>query len=160
MTAVTRPAEAPRAASAISSSSTRFSCTGGTSGWIRNTSRSRQLACNCTSRQSLANRLTRTGLRGTRRWSQISSASAGWALPLKITISACISRRLRAEFRLERGQAQPGPDLLLHGVSRRASVHGDHVLLAPENVEHRVGLLVVVAQPHRERLLGVVLARD
>ena len=35
MTAVTRAAEAPRAASAISSSSTRFSWTGGTSGWMR-----------------------------------------------------------------------------------------------------------------------------
>src|SRR5579875_2483463 len=43
MTAVTLAADAPRAASAISSSSTRCSCTGGTSGWIRNTSRSLQL---------------------------------------------------------------------------------------------------------------------
>jgi hypothetical protein len=33
MTAVMWAAEAPRAASIISSSSNRFSCTGGTSGW-------------------------------------------------------------------------------------------------------------------------------
>ena len=37
------PADAPRAASSISSSSTRCSWTGGTSGWMRKTSRSRQL---------------------------------------------------------------------------------------------------------------------
>src|ERR1700722_1530178 len=88
MTAVTRATDAPRAASAISSSSTRCSCTGGTSGWMRYTSRSRQLAWSCTWRQSLANRGIRTGLRGTPRYRQISSASAGCALPPKITISA------------------------------------------------------------------------
>ena len=44
MTAVTRAADAPRAASSMSSSSTRFSCTGGPSGWMTNTSRSRQFA--------------------------------------------------------------------------------------------------------------------
>ncbi|CAM5550091.1 hypothetical protein SVIOM342S_06722 [Streptomyces violaceorubidus] len=62
MTTVMRPADAPRAASHIRSSSTRCSWTGLTSGWTRNTSRSRQLAISCTSRQSLANRLTRVGL--------------------------------------------------------------------------------------------------
>ena len=44
MTAVIRAADAPRAASSISSSSIRCSCTGGTSGWMMNTSASRQLA--------------------------------------------------------------------------------------------------------------------
>ena len=39
-----------RVASSISSSSTRFSCTGGTRGWIRKTSRSRQFASSWTSR--------------------------------------------------------------------------------------------------------------
>ena len=73
MTTVTRAAEAPRAASAISSSSTRCSCTGGTSGWMMKTSRSRQLACSWTSRQSLANRCSgraaagRPGSRRSRR---------------------------------------------------------------------------------------------
>jgi hypothetical protein len=77
ITAVTRAAEAPRAASAMRSSSTRCSCTGRTSGWMRNTSRSRQLACSWTSRQSLANRVSRTGCCLTARNSQISAVSAG-----------------------------------------------------------------------------------
>src|SRR4051812_1572975 len=90
MTTVMRPADAPRAASHIISSSTRCSCTGLTSGWIRKTSRSRQLAWSCTSRQSLANRLTRVGLSGTPRWVQTSCASSGWALPLNTAMSRTI----------------------------------------------------------------------
>jgi hypothetical protein len=82
-----RDAEAPRAASSISSSSTRCSCTGLTSGWMMKTSRSRQFACSCTSRQSLANRWISTGRSGTPRLLQISSASSGCALPLKTAIS-------------------------------------------------------------------------
>src|SRR5260370_10780770 len=87
MTAVTRAADAPRAASAISSSSKRFSWTGGTSGWIRNTSRSRQLDCIWTSMQSFANRVNRTGSCGSDRHAQISAASAGWARPPNTAIS-------------------------------------------------------------------------
>src|SRR4051794_4027926 len=87
MTTVVRAADAPRAASSIRSSSTRCSCTGATRGWIRKTSRSRQFACSCTSRQSLANRVTRAGSSGTARWPQISVASAGWAVPLHTATS-------------------------------------------------------------------------
>jgi hypothetical protein len=65
MTAVMREADAPRAASSISSSSTRFSCTGALSGWTMKTSCSRHLAWSWTSRQSLEKRLVRTGCRGT-----------------------------------------------------------------------------------------------
>src|SRR5262249_27747148 len=36
----------------------------------------------------------------------------------------------------------------------------DHVLLAREQLQHRVGLLVVRTQPHRERLVGGVLTGD
>src|SRR5580704_13014789 len=160
ITAVTRAAEAPLAASAISSSSTRFSCTGGTSGWIRYTSRSRQFACNCTWRQSLANRVVRTGLRGTPRSEQISSASSGCARPPKMTMSASTDSLRLATARIGRDirrQPQLGPDLLLHGVTIGPGVNRDHELLAPEQFEHRVGLLVILAQPHRERLLRVVV---
>src|SRR5579875_1845148 len=177
MTTVTRAADAPRAASIIISSSTRFSWTGGTSGWIRNTSRSRQLACSCTSRQSLANRRSRTGCRGVRRWAQISSASSGWALPPKTVMSrtgsspsrlaggqgsgGCGERELAGSGVAEGGlvgrQGQPVADGLLDELGFRPCVHGNDVLLAPEDVQHRVGLLVVVAQPHGERFLGVVL---
>src|SRR5919201_5597128 len=87
MTAVIRAADAPRAASSMSSSSTRCSCTGVTSGWIRKTSHSRQLARNCTCKQSLLNRPAFVGCNGTPRYAQISAASAGWALPLKIATS-------------------------------------------------------------------------
>src|SRR5580693_8857757 len=160
MTTVTRAADAPLAASAISSSSTRFSCTGGTSGWIRYTSRSRQFACNCTWRQSLANRVVRTGRRGTPRSEQISSASSGCARPPKMTMSASTDSLRLATARVGRDirrQPQLGPDLLLHGVTIGPGVNRDHELLAPEQFEHRVGLLVVLAQPHRERLLRVVV---
>ncbi len=87
MTTLIRPADAPRAASHIISSSTRCSCTGLTSGWMRKTSRSRQLAWSCTSRQSFANRLTLVGLSGTPRCAQTSWASSGWALPLNTAMS-------------------------------------------------------------------------
>src|SRR5579871_2249770 len=158
MTAVTLAADAPRAASAISSSSTRCSCTGGTSGWIRNTSRSLQLACSWTCRQSLANRTRRTGCCGTPSRAQISAVSPGCALPPKTTISRTGVARLA--FLPVRRQAQAFPDLLLHDLRRGPRVHGEHVLLAPEQVEHRLGLVVVVAQPDRQRLLGVVLPGD
>ena len=52
---MTESALAPRAASIISSSSIRWSCVGGTSGWMMKTSFLRQLASSCTCRQSLLN---------------------------------------------------------------------------------------------------------
>ena len=59
---------------------------------MRNTSRSRQLDCNWTSRQSLANRRSRTGSRGSPSAAQISAASSGWALPLNTAISRTFAR--------------------------------------------------------------------
>ena len=53
---------------------------------MRNTSRSRQLACSWTSMQSLANRRSRVGSSGSPSARQISAARSGWALPLKIAI--------------------------------------------------------------------------
>src|SRR5215207_2456048 len=53
-----------------------------------------------------------------------------------------------------------GSDGLLNGHHVRARVDRDDELLAPEQVEHRVGLGVVVAQPSRQGLLGVVLPAD
>src|SRR3954447_10490576 len=160
MTAVTRPAEAPRAASAISSNSTRLSWTGLTSGWIRLTSPSRQFACNCTCRQSLANRLMRTGLRSTPRWEQISSARLGCALPPKMTISASIAlltvlRRGRRRT-AHRRKPQLLPYLLLDGPRGWRRVHGDHALLTAKHVNGRLGLLMEVPQPDGERLLDVI----
>src|SRR5580692_6781076 len=153
MTAVTRPADAPRAASAISSSSTRCSCTGRTSGWIRNTSRSRQLDCSWTSRQSFANRLKRTARCGTERNAQISAASAGCAVPPNTAIS-------RTRLVLIGRQAKTLPDLLLDDLGRGPRVHGDHVLLAPEQLEGGDRLLVIVPQPDRQRLVRVIFPGD
>ena len=56
-----------------------------------------------------------------------------------------------------RREAELLPDLGLDDLRRGPRVHGDDVLLAPEQVEHRVGLLVVGPQPDRQRLLGVIL---
>src|SRR5215470_10332921 len=159
ITAVTRAADAPRAASSMSSSSTRCSWTGGLSGWMRNTSRSRQLDCSCASRQSLANRWSRTGSSGSPSSRQISAASSGWALPLKTAISRTVAPRLPVVGLVWR-ELEAFADLLLDLLLAAAGVDGDHVLLAREQLEHRVGLLVVLAQPHRQCLLGVVLPLD
>ena len=42
----------------------------------------------------------------------------------------------------------------------RAGVHRDDVLLAAEDVQHGIGLRVVLVEPDGERLLGVILAPD
>src|SRR5579863_4604371 len=164
MTTVTLAADAPRAASVISSSSTRCSCTGGTIGWIRNTSRSRQLACSCTSRQSLANRRSRTGCSGVPSWPQISAASSGCARPPKTVMSRTLVPFPRMPGSGLAGlvgrQGQRVADGLLDQFGLGPRVHRNDVLLTPEHIQHRVGLLVVVAQPHGERLLGVVLPGD
>src|SRR5580658_835104 len=136
---------------------------------MRNTSRSRQLAWSWTPRQSLANRSSRTGCGATARNRQISAVSAGWALPPKTAMSRTpgFFADLAAGFlagrrglKLERRQAELVPDVLLGLLRRRSRVHRDDVLLAPEQVQHRVGLLVVVPQPYRQRLFGVVFPGD
>src|SRR6266702_1554065 len=151
MTAVTRAADAPRAASAISSSSTRFSCTGLPSGWIRNTSRSRQLDWSWTSRQSFANRLSSTGRCGTLRCAQISAVSAGCAEPPKTAISRTRGPPLGGMLLLGlvRRQAQALPDLRLDFIGRGPRVYDEDVLLAPEDLQDGFGLLVILPQPDR-----------
>src|ERR1700722_5916932 len=157
MTAVTRAADAPRAASAISSSSTRCSCTGLTSGWMMNTSRSRQLAWSWTSRQSFANRSSWTGCCGTARKAQISAVSAGWALPPNTAISRTAGT---LGLLLERRQAEALAELLLDDLAGGPRVHREHVLLAAEQVKRRAGLGVVVPHPDGQPLLGVVFPGD
>src|ERR1700760_4275306 len=110
-------------------------------GWIKNTSRSRQLAWSWTSMQSLANRSSTTGCCGTPRKAQISAVSAGWALPPKTTISRTLGplgvmqvarRRVR---RLGRRQAELGHDLGLDGLGLGPGVHHDHVLPGLEHLQ-------------------------
>ena len=50
--------------------------------------------------------------------------------------------------------------LPLDDLRRRPRVHGVDVLLAPENCQHGVGLVVIIPQPDRERLLGVIFPGD
>ena len=58
------------------------------------------------------------------------------------------------------GEVQCRPDRLLHLELLRPGVDCHDVLLAAEDVEHRVGLVVILAEPDSERFLGVVLALD
>src|SRR5690349_24132999 len=75
--------------------------------------------------------------------------------------NAAISPNVRSPvFRLVRRQAQALPDLLLDDFRRGPRVHGVDVLLAPEDLQDGVGLVVVVPQPDRERLLGVIFPGD
>ncbi len=85
--AVTLDADAPRAASSIWRSSIRWSCTGGTRGWMINTSLSRQFSLSWTWIHPLLNRLIVVGLSGTPKYEQMLRASSGCALPVKTTIS-------------------------------------------------------------------------
>src|SRR5215813_1572294 len=59
------------------------------------TSASRQLAFNCTPRQSLLKRVSVLGLRRIFRLRQISFANSGWALPLKTTIALTAAHHTR-----------------------------------------------------------------
>src|SRR5262249_57179857 len=59
--------------------------------------------------------------------------------------------------RAERRQVEPFPDLLLNLFAAPGRVDRDHALFAAEDLKYRVGLLVVLPQPDRERLLGAVL---
>src|SRR5215467_2099790 len=62
--------------------------------------------------------------------------------------------------RFVRGQPELVPDFLLDLVLAGRRVDHCDALLAPEQVEHRVGLLVILAQPHDQGFLGVVLPGD
>src|ERR1700733_7658665 len=142
MTAVTRAADAPRAASAISSSSTRLSCTGLTSGWIRNTSRSPPLACSWIPIQSFANRSTWTGCWGTSRNAQISAVSARWAVPPNTTISRTLGlpgplHPVQGTGRWHRRQAELDHDLGLDHLHLGPCIDRDDVFLAMEQLEDR-----------------------
>src|ERR1700735_3865086 len=132
---------------------------------MRTTSRSRQWAWSWTSRQSFANRSSITGCCGTPRNAQISAVRARWALPPNTTISRTptllgVSHPVVRVVRLRLREAELGHDLRLDDLGRGPRVHGDDVFLAPEQVEDRVGLLVVGPQPDRQRLLGVILPGD
>src|SRR6185437_8088587 len=61
---------------------------------------------------------------------------------------------------LVRRQAEALPDLQLDDLRRRPRVHGVDVLLAPENCQDGVGLVVIVPQPDCERLLAVIFPGD
>src|SRR6516164_6498977 len=124
---------------------------------MMNTSRSRQLAWSWTSRQSFANRCSWTGCWGTARIAQISAVSAGCALPPNTAISRTAGP---LGLLLERRQAEALPELLLDDLRGGSRVHGEDVLLAAEQVQRRAGLGVVVQQPDRQRLLGVVFPGD
>src|SRR6185312_14645079 len=93
----------------------------------------------------------------TPRSAQIPAASAECAVPPK----TAISRNFRIPgFRLLQRQAEALPDLLLDDLRRGPRVHGVDVLLAPEDLQDGVGLVVIVPQPDRERLLGVIFPGD
>src|SRR5438045_9469405 len=93
---------------------------------MMNTSRSRQLDCNCTSRQSFANRLSSTGRGGTARCAQISAVSAGCEVPPNTAISRTGgSPAGHPVLRFVRGQGEALPDLLLDDVGRRPRVDGE-----------------------------------
>src|SRR6478672_11360863 len=73
-----------------------------------------------------------------------------------------LPRAILAARRRQEGGRQPEavPDGLLDLLLAWPGVHCDDVLLAAEDLEHGIGLLVVLAEPDGERLLGVVLAPD
>src|SRR5215470_16413369 len=103
-----------------------------------------------------------------------SAAAAAAALALPLNESGAISTRTPAPpvrppapeprpgpgSRFVRGQPELVPDFLLDLLLAGRRVDDRDALLAPEQVEHRVGLLVVLAQPYDQRFLGVVLAGD
>src|SRR5215467_12633524 len=95
------------------------------------------------------------------RWSrsprQISAASAGCPVPPKIAISRNFGCPV---IRLVRRQAEALPNVLLDDLRRGPRVHGVDVLLAPEDRQDRVGLVVIVPEPDGERLLGVIFPGD
>jgi hypothetical protein len=91
------------------------------------------------------------------RPARIPAASAGCAVPPETAISPSFGSPVS---RLVRRQAQALPDLLLDDLRRGPRVHGVDVLLTPEDLQDGAGLVVIVPQPGRERLLGVIFAGD
>src|ERR1035441_2148883 len=57
-------------------------------------------------------------------------------------------------------QAELFSDRLLYPCLARPGCAAEDVLLETEDVEHRIGLLVVLAEPDGERFLGVILPGD
>src|SRR5690242_17760022 len=92
-----------------------------------------------------------------RRQGKSDPLDAVSAVPPKTAISRNFGSPV---FRLVRRQAQALPDLLLDDLRRGPRVHGVDVLLAPEDLQDGVRLVVIVPQPDRERLLGVIFAGD
>src|SRR5215469_5070995 len=111
---------------------------------MRNTSRSRQFDCNWTSRQSLANRRSRTGSRGSPSAAQISAASSGWALPLNTAISRTFARLASSKT------ADPGG----HAPA------GTHGLPVAQKVDNPVSYLGYCLRPGTAHLSGYPLYRD
>ena len=93
----------------------------------------------------------------TPRFAQIAGVGAGCAVPPETAISRNFGCPV---FRLVRRQAEALPDLLLDDLRRGPRVHGVDVFLAPEDLQDGVGLVVIVPQPDRERLLGVIFPGD
>src|SRR5206468_12709610 len=95
---------------------------------------------------------------GTARCAQISAVSAGCEVPPNTTISRtrglAFLRRLSVRrcqdvrrclgARLAGRQAEALPDLLLDLLGGRPRVHDEDVLLAPEQLDYRIGLVVIV----------------
>src|SRR5580704_5953790 len=73
-----------------------------------------------------------------------------------------LPRASLAARRRQAGGRQPEavPDGLLDLLLVWPGVHRDDVLLAAEDLEHGIGLPVVLTETDGERLLGVVLAPD
>ena len=63
-------------------------------------------------------------------------------------------------YRIRGGKAEPTADVVLDHVDLALGVDVKHALLALEQLDDRLCLLVVVAQPGRERFGVVVLAHD
>src|SRR5262249_6549783 len=91
------------------------------------------------------------------RSAQLWAARAGCAVPPKTAISRTFGCPVS---RLVRRQAKALPDLLLDDLRRGPRVHGGDVLLAPEDRQDRVGLVVIVPEPDRQRLLRVIFPGD
>src|SRR5262249_52408231 len=94
----------------------------------------------------------------TRRQPAASAEAAAAALMLPLNESGATTIRIPgAEIGRE---VQGSPDCLLDLGLAGPGVDRNYVLLALEDVEHRVGLVVVLAQPDAERRFGIVLALD
>src|SRR5215472_9626608 len=94
----------------------------------------------------------------TRRQPAASAEAASAALMLPLNESGAATIRIPgAEIGRE---MQGSPDGLLDLDLVGSGIDGNDVFLALKDVEHRVGLVVVLAQPDAQRRLGIVLALD